>query len=108
MRWWLGRGIRPLARRGASGTRLDLLRVAPGTALPAHGHSGPKRTCILQGGYADVTRNHAAGDVAEGDATLEHTPVGSPGPDCICLIATTGRLRAHTWLARLVQPLIGV
>ena len=55
-----------------------------------------------------MTRNHAAGDVAEGDATLEHTPVGSPGPDCICLIATTGRLRAHTWLARLVQPLIRV
>ncbi len=108
--WWLGRGIRlmPLARRDVSDTRLDLLRVAPGVALPAHGHSGPEMTCILQGGYADATGDYAAGDIAEGDAALDHTPVASPGPDCICLIATTGRLRAHTWLARLVQPLIGV
>jgi len=108
--WWLGRGIRlmPLARRDASGTRLDLIRVVPGVALPAHGHSGPEMACILQGGYADATGDYAAGDIAEGDAALDHTPVASPGPDCICLIATTGRLRAHTWLARVVQPLIGV
>lgn len=108
--WWLGRGIRlmPLARRDASGTRLDLIRVAPGVALPAHGHSGPEMTCILQGGYADATGDYGAGDIAEGDSALEHTPVASPGRDCICLIATTGRLRAHTWLARIVQPLIGV
>jgi putative transcriptional regulator len=108
--WWLGRGIRlmPLARRDASGTRLDLLRVAAGIALPAHGHSGPEMACILQGGYADATGDYAAGDIAEGDAALDHKPVASPGPDCICLIATTGRLRAHTWLARIVQPLIGV
>ena len=108
--WWLGRGIQlmPLARRDASGTRLDLIRVAPGVALPAHGHSGPEMACILQGGYADATGDYAAGDIAEGDSALEHTPIASPGPDCICLIATTGRLRAHTWLARVVQPLIGV
>jgi putative transcriptional regulator len=108
--WWLGRGIRlmPLARRDASGTRLDLLRVTPGIALPAHGHSGPEMACILQGGYTDATGDYAAGDIAEGDSALDHTPVASPGPDCICLIATTGRVRAHTWLARLVQPLIGV
>jgi putative transcriptional regulator len=64
--------------------------------------------CILQGGYTDATGDYAAGDIAEGDSALDHTPVASPGPDCICLIATTGRVRAHTWLARLVQPLIGV
>jgi putative transcriptional regulator len=108
--WWLGPGIRlmPLARRDASGTRLDLIRVAPGMALPGHGHTGPEMACILQGGYADDTGDYGVWDIAEGDPTLEHTPIASPGPDCICLIATTGRLRAHTWLARLVQPLVGV
>jgi putative transcriptional regulator len=110
-RWrWLGPGIRlmPLVPRDAAGTRLDLVRVAPGVGLPGHGHTGPETACILQGGYADETGVYGAGDIAEGDVGLEHTPVALPGPDCICLIATTGRLRAHTWLARLVQPLVGV
>jgi putative transcriptional regulator len=108
--WWLGPGIRlmPLARRDATNTRLDLIRVAPGVALPGHGHTGPEMACILQGGYTDETGDYGTCDIAEGDVALDHTPVASPGPDCICLIATTGRLRAHTWLARIVQPLIGV
>ncbi len=110
-RWrWLGPGIRlmPLVSRDASGTRLDLVRVTPGVGLPGHGHTGPETACILEGGYADETGEYSAGDIAEGDVELEHTPVAAPGPDCICLIATTGRLQAHTWLARLVQPLVGV
>ena len=108
--WWLGPGIRlmPLHRRDATGTRLDLIRVAPGMALPGHGHTGPEMACILQGAYADETGEFAVHDIAEGDAALDHRPVASPGADCICLIATTGRLRGHTRLARLVQPLMGI
>jgi putative transcriptional regulator len=108
--WWLGPGIRlmPLRRRDASDTRLDLIRVAPGVAMPAHGHTGLETACILQGGYSDETGEYAANDIAESDGDLDHTPVASPGPDCICLTATSGRLRGHTWLSRLVQPLIGV
>jgi len=108
--WWLGPGIRlmPLQRRDASDTRLDLIRVAPGVAMPAHGHTGLETACILQGGYSDETGEYAAYDIAESDGDLDHAPVAAPGPDCICLIATTGRLRGHTWVSRLVQPLIGV
>jgi putative transcriptional regulator len=108
--WWIGPGIRlmPLRRRDASGTRLDLLRVAPGVAMPGHGHTGAEMACIMQGAYADETGEYSAYDIAEGDAALEHTPIASPGADCICLVATTGRLRGHTWLARLVQPLMGI
>jgi putative transcriptional regulator len=108
--WWLGPGIRlmPLQRRDASDTRLDLIRVAPGVALPAHGHTGLETACILQGAYSDGTGEYAAYDLAESDDELDHAPVATLGGDCICLIATTGRLRGHTWLSRLVQPLIGV
>jgi putative transcriptional regulator len=108
--WWLGPGIRlmPLVHRDASATRLDLIRVVPGTGMPAHDHTGHEMACILQGGYDDETGHYEALDIAEGDAGLQHTPVAAAGADCICLIATTGRLRATTWLARLVQPLVGV
>jgi putative transcriptional regulator len=108
--WWLGPGIRlmPLVRRDTSGTRLDLIRVAPGVAMPGHRHTGREMTCIMQGGYIDETGHYDTHDIAEGDEDLQHTPIAATGPGCICLIATTGRLRGDTWLARFIQPLIDV
>ena len=106
--WWLGRGVRlmPLVRRDQTGTRLDLIRAVPGMALPGHAHSGPEMVCVLQGSFVDQTGHYAVHDIAESDADLRHTPIAAPGPDCICLIATTGRVRANTWLTQLIQPLI--
>jgi putative transcriptional regulator len=109
--WWLGPGIRlmPLIRRDSDDARLDLIRVAPGTALPGHGHTGAEIACVLQGAFGDETGEYHAGDVAEGDADLDHQPVAlDVGLDCVCLIATTGRLRGHSWIARLVQPMFGI
>ncbi len=109
--WWIAPGMRlmPLQRRGTDDARLDLIRVAPGMKLPAHGHTGTELTLVLQGAFGDETGEYHAGDVAEGDPELDHQPEALPmGQDCICLISTTGRLRAHGWLARLVQPLVGV
>lgn len=109
--WWLGPGIRlmPLIRRDRDDARLDLIRVAPGVALPGHGHTGSEIACVLQGAFADETGEYHAGDVAEGDEDLDHQPVAlDTRGDCVCLIATTGRLRGHSWLARLVQPMFGI
>lgn len=109
--WWLGPGIRlmPLIRRDRQDARLDLIRVAPGIALPGHGHTGEEITCVLQGAFGDETGEYHAGDVAEGDEELEHQPTAlDTGRECVCLIATTGRLRAHSWLARIVQPVFGI
>ena len=111
-RWrWLGPGIRlmPLIRRDRDDARLDLIRVAPGIALPGHGHTGSEVTCVLQGAFGDETGEYHAGDVAEGDEDLDHQPVAlDTGRECICLIATSGRLRGHSWLARLAQPIFGI
>ncbi len=109
--WWIGPGMRlmPLLRRGRDDARLDLIKVAPGVRLPGHGHTGSELTCVLRGAFGDETGDYHAGDFAEGDEGLEHEPVALPvGEDCVCLIATAGRLRAHGWVARLVQPLVGV
>ena len=111
-RWrWLGPGIRlmPLIRRDRDDARLDLIRVAPGIALPGHGHTGSEVTCVLQGAFGDETGEYHPGDVAEGDEDLDHQPVAlDTGRECICLIATTGRLRGHSWLSRLAQPIFGI
>ncbi len=109
--WWIGPGMRlmPLMRRGADNVRLDLIKVAPGVRLPGHGHTGTELTCVLRGAFGDETGEYHAGDFAEGEPGLEHEPMALPvGQDCVCLIATEGRLRAHSWVARLVQPLVGV
>ena len=109
--WWLGPGIRlmPLIRRDHQDARLDLIRVAPGMALPGHGHTGSEIACVLQGVFGDETGEYHAGDVAESGEGPEHWPTAlRTERDCVCLIATTGRLRAHSWLVRLMQPVFGI
>jgi putative transcriptional regulator len=110
-RWrWVGYGIRlmPLVPRDATGTRLDLIRVAPGIALPQHDHTGPEITCVLKGAFADDSGDYCVGDVAEGDVGLNHQPRALAGEECICIIATTGYLRANSLIARLLQPVFGI
>ncbi|WP_158931626.1 ChrR family anti-sigma-E factor [Acidisphaera sp. S103] len=110
-RWrWCGPGIQmmKLARRDASGTRLDLIRVAPGVALLEHGHTGFETTAVLQGAFDDGVDHYHQGDFAEADGTLDHQPKALAGPECICLIATSGRLSPRGLLGRLVRPLLGM
>ena len=104
----LAPGIRimRLARRDPTGTRLDLLCVAPGVALPLHTHSGFETTCIMQGSYEDETGEYGLHDFAEGEPGRLHRPVAGPGQDCICILATTGALRPDSWMARMFMRLV--
>lgn len=92
---------------GAKGS-LRLLKVAPGVAIPDHGHSGTELTLLLQGGYHDKLGHYRKGDVADLDSTSEHQPIADPDEGCICLVATEGKTRFKGLLARLVQPFIGM
>ncbi len=110
-RWrTVGLGIKllPLVPRDETGTRLDLIRVSPGVALPQHDHTGPEIACVLAGAFADTTGEYHAGDIAEGDIGLDHQPRALAGDDCVCLIATTGFLRARSLVVRFLQPVFGV
>lgn len=73
--------------------KLRLLRIEPGGSLPRHTHDGHEFVLVLTGAYRDETGVYRAGDVAFGDATLEHFPVAEPGEVCFALAATTSRLR---------------
>ncbi len=94
----------PTAQRAG----LHLLRVAPGMAMPAHGHSGLELTAVLSGAFADDDGIFHAGDVSECTEDAHHTPIAHGAEPCICLTAVAGRLRFDHWLARLVQPLFGI
>jgi putative transcriptional regulator len=83
-----------------------LVRVAPGTSLPGHGHHGWEATCVLSGSFQDITGEYGPGDVAETDLNVMHEPISGPGEACICLIAWEGRLRMNSPIARLMQPLL--
>ncbi len=110
-RWrWTGPGIAmmPLVRRDTSDSRLDLIRVAPGTALLEHAHSGRESTCVLQGAFSDGTGEYHVGDFMEADAAVAHRPAALPGEPCICLIATSGHLQPRGLLGWLVRPLLGM
>jgi len=108
--WWLAPGIRyrRLLPRTQAGGSLSMLRVAPGKALPHHGHRGLELTCVLEGSFTDQLGTFALGDVLEAEAGLHHRPVAGPGQDCVCLLATDSPIRFSSLAARLLQPIVGI
>lgn len=93
--------------QGALGD-LRLIKVAPGHALPEHGHGGSELTLVLRGSYKDQTGEYKAGDLADLDDSIEHSPVAHPVDGCICLIATDRKIRFKSVFAKLLQPLTGM
>ena len=91
-----------------SRTRLHLLRIAAGKALPEHGHGGEELTLILKGSYSDHTGRYGAGDVADLGEDIEHAPRVDPEGECICLVATEAPTRFKSIWARLAQPFVGI
>jgi len=111
-RWrWLAPGISRIAL-DIPGTARDerayLLRIAPGTKLPEHGHNGWEATCVLSGHFTDSTGAYGPGDVAEMDGAGVHQPVSGRETGCICLVVSQGNLRPRGVIARLMQPIVGV
>ena len=111
---WLAPGIRHATLlRDERGT-LHFIRVHPNVALPQHTHRGLELTCVLEGAFHDGSGQYLVGDVGEvGDEEAEqhgidqdHLVVADPPGDCVCIMATSGRLRFTGWMARLLQPIM--
>ena len=88
----------------ASDGALRLLRIAPGSSMPIHGHTGSELTMVLRGSYSDELGRFGAGDVADLDPDIEHQPATDTGEDCICLVATDAPLKFSGLVPRLLQP----
>ncbi len=86
--------------------RVSLLKIAPGVAVPEHGHHGPERTLILRGSYRDARGEFKRGDVADLDVSVEHQPIAGTEEACICLVVTDAPVKLKGFWGRLLQPFI--
>lgn len=111
LRWRsIGPGVKAvrLDAKSRDDSRLWLLRAAPGTPLPNHGHRGSELTLIVRGSYGWGTRAFGPGDVDDVDDDVWHAPHVTDDGECICLVAVDAPLRLQGVFARLFQPLIGI
>jgi putative transcriptional regulator len=102
-----GRGIwqHRIALSHEGSSTLRLIKVAAGLALPEHGHSGSELTLVLRGSFRDARARYTTGDLADVDESSEHAPIADAEQGCICLVATEGKLRFTSRIARILQPL---
>lgn len=105
---WIGRGLywRKAVVPSDDGTRVFMLKGAPGSALPHHGHSGVEWTCVLEGAFRHDLGRFGPGDFDEADSSVEHTPRVERGATCVCLVALQGNLELRGWIGRLLQPFV--
>jgi putative transcriptional regulator len=105
---WIGPGVqwRSVAVPAEQGTRVFMLKAAPGTRIPHHEHVGIEWTCVLQGAFRHQQGLYGAGDFDEADESVEHQPIVEDGIDCICLVALQGQIRFKGWIGRVLQPFI--
>jgi putative transcriptional regulator len=105
---WIGPGLH---WRGAEvpsrdATRVFMLKSAPGSSLPHHGHSGVEWTCVLEGAFRHELGHYGPGDFDDADDSVDHTPFVEPGATCVCLVALQGKLELRGWIGKLLQPFV--
>ena len=86
-----------------------LLYIPAGQAMPEHSHRGTEMTLVLQGGYSSEDGHFQRGDLEVAGQQTHHTPIADDdGEDCICLVATDGRLRFDGLLPRIAQVFLRI
>lgn len=85
-----------------------LLRIGAGKALPKHGHTGTELTLVLKGAFSDENGRYGRGDLEEEDDDGDHQPRVEMDGECICLAAIEGQMIPHGWIARVMQPFVGI
>lgn len=74
-----------IERTGGEVARLtSLVRYAPGSAFPAHGHGGGEEYLVLEGVFSDEHGDHGVGSYVRNGVGSRHAPHTDPG--CIILV----------------------
>lgn len=107
---WIGVGVqwKPLEVNTETGTRVFMLKAAPGTRLPDHRHVGTEWTCVLEGAFSHQLGRFGPGDFDEADDAVEHSPFVEREGACICLVALNGRIELKSWIGRMIQPFVQI
>jgi putative transcriptional regulator len=89
-------------------SKLKLLSLDKGKAMPDHGHNGEELTLVLKGSYSDKMGRFKAGDVADLAEDVEHQPIVDSDENCICLVSFDEPAKFKSIWARLAQPFSGM
>ncbi|MCB2108260.1 MAG: ChrR family anti-sigma-E factor [Rhodobacteraceae bacterium] len=110
LKWrWMGPGVRYAQIAGDDASeKIGLLRIAPGTRLPRHGHTDEEYTMVLAGSYESASCRYRRGDVEWADAAVVHQPSAGREQECVCLVVTRGALKATGLFAPIIQPLMAI
>ena len=90
------------------GSQARLLRIAGGTGVPEHGHTGEEFTLVLAGGFSDGDQAFARGDVEWADPDIVHRAIADEGEGCVCLAVTSGPLKFFDIVGKVAQRFIGI
>lgn len=99
-----GVAMRELALPSGAAGQLRLVRIAPGKALPEHGHASAELSLVLRGAYRDGLGRYTIGDVADLDGSSVHRPVAEEA-GCVCLVAAETPVRYRSFISRIWQRL---
>ncbi|PKU22268.1 ChrR family anti-sigma-E factor [Telmatospirillum siberiense] len=102
----LAAGIEQAILLQGRGIRARLLRIGAGITVPEHGHGGMEMTMVLRGGFSDLGRGYARGDVAMADPQVVHSPAADGGETCLCLAVTDAPLKLTGLVGMLVNPFL--
>jgi putative transcriptional regulator len=109
-RRWLAPGVwmAPVHTGTPGGPLSYLLRVGARMRMPRHTHRGCELTLVLKGAFRDGREVYAAGDMAEADDSVVHSPAILGREECVCLVACDNRLVVEEWLGKVVQTYAGI
>ncbi len=91
---------------GEADGKAKIYRIASGTAVPIHTHTGAEVTLVLSGGFTDETGSYGPGDIAIQEAGSEHQPVADDDGECMVLAVNEGEIRLTGPIGRVLDILV--
>ncbi len=91
-----------------SGYRTSLLRIAPGKAMPHHGHAGEELTVVIEGAYDSECGHFAVGDMEVANPDTKHKPVADTLTGCLCLAVLSAPVQLTGFVGWFINPFLKV